>query len=57
MFHLPGEHVLKVSHNISNHGPQGGAEVHVCGVLNSHGVTFTVVEPKVPTVFYMEAGT
>lgn len=26
-------------------------------VLNGHGVTFTVVEPKVAAVFHVEAGT
>lgn len=54
---LPGQHFLKVSHNISDHSPQCWAEVHVLRVLNSHGVPFTVVEPKVPTVFTTEAGT
>lgn len=54
---LPRQHVLQVCHNIGNHSPQCRAEVHVMRVLNTHGVTLTMVEPEVSTVCHMKAGT
>lgn len=54
---LSGQHFLQVCHDISNHGPQCRAEVHVSRVLDAHGVAFTVVEPKVTAVCHVEAGT
>lgn len=55
--YLPTQHVLQVCHDIGNNSPQRRAEIHIMRVLNGHGVTFTVVEPKVAAVFHVEAGT